>query len=635
MAKVETYTKRNGRLVVFFVLFPVFFAILVAALGYKQILRHDKYVKLSERQILRRVILPGARGDIFDRNGNLLVGNSARFSASVYFNEVRKPFREEYKRLKSEIIARAKQRGEKASINSAELSFKARENILRGYIDEVNSILGSSYELNTKDFNRHFSSRQLLPLPLIKDLSHREHAILAERLPVDGPVQIFSDTARTYPYGKFAAHALGYVSQSFEKVQEGAPGEELTTFSFVGKTGKSGIEKAFDETLSGQSGVRIYVVDPNGFQYDKLLDIAPKKGGNIYCSLDADLQAVGEKAIEGRKGAVVALDIDTGEILALVSEPSYNPEDLSPFISNKVAKDITEREAWLNRATQGLYPPGSTFKVATACAGLMTGVIDPSATVNCTGGYKVGNRIFPCHKRSGHGEVALRKALAYSCNVYFYKYGLEMGSEAISAMAKEFGLDSSSGVELYEDAWRRSIVPTPEIKKKRGDGSWTGGDTANMSIGQGYFRTTPLQVACMTASFAAKRTRTKASILHDAKRKGGLEYHGAEELALSDEQYNAVVEGMIGSVEYGTSKRAAIDGVRVAAKSGTAQVMVDGRPLTLAWMIAFAPVERPEIAVAVIIQGEVPGDASGGRTAGPVIHDVLQKYFDKKKINDD
>ena len=239
MAKVESYTKKNGRLLVFFVLFPLLFAVLIGALSYKQILRHDEYVKLSERQILRRVVLPGARGDIFDRNGNLLVGNSARFSASVYFNEVRKPFREEYKRLKADIIAKAKQSGKKAHINSAELSFKARENILRGYIDEVNSILGSSYELNTKDFNRHFSSRQLLPLPLIKDLSHKEHAILAERLPVDGPVQIFSDTARTYPYGKLAAHALGYVSQSFEKVQEGAPGEELTTFPSWEKSAKA------------------------------------------------------------------------------------------------------------------------------------------------------------------------------------------------------------------------------------------------------------------------------------------------------------------------------------------------------------------------------------------------------------
>ncbi len=632
-AGIETYTRTNSRLGIFYILFPVMALILLAALAYKQVALHDIYTKKAERQTLRRIVTPGARGDIYDRNGKILVENEARFSAVVYFNDIRKEFREEYSRLRKAAKAAHEATGseERFRFDSAPNEVLARSNVLQRYIDQVNKILRSDYRLENIDFQRHFSENRLLPLPIIEDLSHKQHAILAERLSVDSPVQIVSYTCRRYPNGASAAHVLGYVSNAFEELVEDAPGQDLMTFLQVGKVGKTGFEKAFDAELSGKSGVEIWVVDQGGFLYDSLLSVPAQKGRSMYCSIDEDLQLAAERAMGEKKGAVVALDVKTGEILTMVSEPSYDPNSLVPRMSKAVNDDIVARGAWLNRATQGLYPPGSTFKIVTACAGLMTGVIDPSTEIECTGGLKVGNRMFPCMSRWGHGKVNLEKAVAQSCNVYFYKTGLEAGINAISETAKDFGLDSSPGIELSENAWRGSVIATPAFKKRKREweGPWNGGDTSNASIGQGYMLQTPLQMACMTASFARKQTRTRASIIHDPMRDVSGSYHGGEKLNLSPEGYNAIVKGMMGAVEYGTCRRAKVDGVNVAAKSGTAEVRVEGRPLALAWMVAFAPADNPQIAIAVMIPGEEPGEVGGGKTAGPVVKAVFEKYFSK------
>jgi len=347
-------------------------------------------------------------------------------------------------------------------------------------------------------------------------------------------------------------------------------------------------------------------------------------------SIDIDLQQAIEDAFGERKGAAVALDVRSGEVLAMVSRPSYDPNVLSPFMTYKVSNEITKRGAWLNRATQGLYPPGSTFKLMTAIAGLMTGVIDNSTIITCDGGLRVGSRIFPCNKRSGHGNIDLVDAIAHSCNVYFYETALECGIEALSATAKDFGLDSKCGIELGEDYSRRSVVANPEYKKKYRpyDGAWTAGDTANTSIGQGYQLQTPLQMACMVASIARGETRTRPSVIHDPSRKTDTAYHGGEKLKLKPELYKAVIDGMKAAVERGTCRRAAVEGVSIAAKSGTAQVPVNGKKLTLAWMVAFAPVENPQIAVSVVVEGEEVGDAAGGRTAGPIMREAMKKYFE-------
>ena len=628
--KEQTYSKNNPRIPFFYWAFAAAFLILLGSLGYRQIFLSSYYAELGERQSMRRVIEPGTRGDIYDRRGKLLVTNEPLFSVVLYFNDVRKEFREEYFKLKKRELDRLKAEGSKDRPAYSELEFAARSNVLNRYLAQINSILGTNYELGIKDFTRHFLQKQLLPFPLVKNLTAREHAILAERIPVDSPVQIFTDTSRYYPYGDVASHALGYVSSNYDdEGVSGMPGDDLKTYAVVPTVGKTGIEAAFDGILSGTSGAKIWIVDLAGYKYENVLDITPTKGKDMVSSLDIELQQAIEDAFGSRKGAAVVLDVKTGEVLSLVSRPSYDPNSLTPFITNKVNADIVARDAWLNRATQGLYPPGSTFKVITATAGLMTGVIDEHSVKTCTGGYRVGNRIFPCWDRRGHGNLDLVGAIANSCNVYFYETGIEAGIEAIAATAQEFGFGESTGIELNEDSWRRTIIATPAFKKARRslDGPWTDGDTANSSIGQGYMLFTPIQVAAFAASFARGETRTKTSIIHDPSRKGGLEYHGGHKLELPKNQYDAIKRGMVEAVERGTAKRVKIEGVKIAAKSGTAQVSVKGRRLTLAWIIAFAPADNPEIALSIIVEGEEPGDAAGGRTAGPIARAAFAKYF--------
>ncbi len=622
---VDILENSNPRIRIFYVLFALAFLILAIVLGYRQIYLYDYYVEKGERQSMRRVIEPGARGDIFDRYGRLLVTNEPRFSAVVYFNEIRKELREEYFRLKKKYLAAKDSGAEMPSV--AQITKQARANVLNGYVDRINMILGSDYKLADDDYDRHFRQKALLPFPLVKNLSAREHAILAERIPIDSPIQIYTDTSRYYPYGARAAHVLGYVGSNVDEIDaSNIVGSDLRTYSFTGKIGKTGVERAFESVLSGDIGAKIWVVDLAGYQYDNVVNVKPKKGGNVVTSLDIDLQAVIEDSFGDRKGAAVVLDVKTGEVLSMVSKPDYDPNSLSPYISYKVNDEITARDAWLNRATQGRYPPGSPYKIITAMAGLMTGVIDENSVKTCNGGYKVGSRIFPCNKRYGHGEVDLSAAIAQSCNVYFYMTGIDADIKSIAATAKDFGMDQPTGIEIGE---RRGVIATPEYKREIGYGKWLGGDTANASIGQGFVLETPLEMAAFAASLARKQTRTKVSIIHDPSRKADMEYHNAVPIPLSDVHYKAILQGMIDAVEKGTCRRSKVEGLASAAKSGTAQVPINGKPSTLAWMIAFAPVENPQIAICVMVEGDETGDVAGGSTAGPIVRAAFEAYFDK------
>ncbi len=628
----SVYSNANPRIPIFYAIFGFLFTVLVLGLGYRQIYMNDYYVQRSDRQSLRRVIKPAARGDIFDRNGKLLVTNKPRYSAVVFFNDISEEIRSNASKIRAERRAKLA-RGEKLPEPLPNSNSLGRAIVLNKYTSLVNSILDTFYQPSLKEFERHAWARRLLPYPLIKDLSAKEHAILAETLSTDSPVQIFTSSSRYYPHGELAAHALGFVTSNFDNVDtEGIPRSELRTSSFAGERGKSGIEKAFDEYLSGSNGGKIWIVDHMGYQYESILDIPSKKGKNLRVSIDIDIQEALEEPFGDRKGAAVMLDVRTGEILAIASRPSYDLNSLTPYITPSVNRDITEKGAWLNRATQGLYPPGSTFKLITAIAALREGAIEPETIKTCTGGMKIGRRIFPCSYKGGCGNLDLVGALARSCNVYFYSTGIDTKISAIHQTAEMFGLNANSGIEINENYWRRTIIPNPTYKneKRSYDGPWSAGDTANTSIGQGYLLQTPLQMASFVASIAGKRTRTKVSMLHDPNRRTDMQYHEAQPIPLSQKNYNKLVEGMVAAVERGTCKRAASQYARVAAKSGTAQVNVKGQKLAHAWMVAFAPAENPEIAICVIVEGEKPGDVGGGKTAGPIVKAGIDRYFETR-----
>lgn len=587
-------------------------------LGYRQLIQKELFESATERQNYRRILMPGPRGIIYDRNNEVLVGNRPLFSAVVYLNELRSEFRDEYYSL----VRQKRDLGLKPDRFSTNIS--ARKNVVQRYMNRINTVIERSEEVDSDQIERHFSQSLLLPFRLVEDLSEQEYARLIAQIPVDSPIQILSGIARWYPYAEAAAHTLGFVSDSTEFSEGTVPGDQLLTFRNNAQIGRSGIEKHFDAHLQGETGGEIWSVDPGGYQHERVLHEIPGKGNDLMISLDIGIQLAAEQALKGKTGALVAIEIETGEVLALASLPAYDLNRLSPFISFAVDREIREQGAWLNRASQGLYPPGSTFKLVTAFAALRENVVSDETVIECPGYKVVGRRPFHCHRRTGHGPEDLIGAIRDSCNVFFYSCGLEMGVWPIANEARRFHLDKPTGIELPGET-SRMLVPDPEWKASRFFGeSWYGGDTANMSIGQGFLLLTPLQMATFAASVASGTTFVKPTLLHD-----NPEVFERQPIDITVEKFALIQEGMRLAGERGTARLAGKPGMPVSGKTGTAQVRKDGRPTTLAWFVGFAPVQNPRIAVAVMVEGVPEQETAygGGSTAAPIAKVVFEKYL--------
>lgn len=631
---VEAHRSFDPRIVLFHVAIALLLVVLVAGLAYQQLIKSGTYHERERVQNQRRVLVPGPRGNIYDRNGVLLVGNRPRFAVVLYLDELRQEFRRAF------IDVRKAYRGAgDADLpelpSSRQMEQIARATVVQRYLDQINAILHRDEKVDVVDLRRHFDRQLLLPYTLLADLSAEEYARLVESLPVRSPLQVYTSSTRYYPFGSAAAHTLGYVSVNPDIEAADFPQGDLTTFKMKGTIGKTGLEAAFDEQLQGEAGGTIFRVDPAGYRVNPPIEKRlPVQGHSITCSLDIDLQVVAEAKLAEAEltGAAVAIDVNTGEVLTLASKPDYSLEDTSPVITRAKFAEIEARGGWLNRAVQGIYPPGSTFKMITAIAGLRRGTITTTSEIDCTGYFAVGRgRVMPCHGGHGHGEIAFSAALSKSCNVFFYKYGIDTGVEAIAAEARRFGLAEPTGIELpFEGS--RMLVPDTEWKKRNRDEPWYPGDTANMSIGQGFLGVSPLQMACATASFARGQLRTKPTLLHDPQRP----QQRSESIGITTQQYAAMLRGFEDCTIEGTARTLQlpterIPNLRISGKTGTAQVRTPKGTLNLAWFICFAPVEQPEIAIAVMIEGDTPDEElAGGRYATPVAGAILRKWKEKK-----
>ena len=627
---LKFFLSKDPRIELFYVLYGLMALILCAGMFYRQLVQNNQYEQLGEQQSLRRVLEPGPRGDIYDRHGNLLVGTRPKRNAVVYLDELRDTFREKY--IKK--VKKARKAGE--DVNRHLLRNEARVDVIEKYLKKLNSLLGTDAEVDAEDISNHFRRRLLLPFPLIEDISPSQYAKIIEQLPQNSPIQVYTDSARYYPYHSAAAHVLGFVSPSKELPKGNIPGEDLTTFSLKGQSGRAGLERHMEDTLAGKTGGKVWRVDPAGYQYKLLQKKNAQRGNSIKTTLDIDLQRSAEDALGRYRGAVVALDVKTGEVLALASKPNYNLNALSPRMSQKTYDRIESQGAWLNRAIQGRYPPGSTFKIMTIIAAMRSQNLDPERVINCGAVYQIGNREFPEHGRTALGKINLPQAIQKSSNVYMYRIAEETGIDAMYQEAHRFGFGKKTGIEL--PAENAGTLPSPEWKEKRLYEPWRPGDTANMSIGQGYLLSTPLQMATFTASFAKREIRTHPTLI---KNENSFEEHNSEKspskpIGLSDKQYNAIVKGMnMAASNGGTARRIQIPGIPIAAKTGSAEFTSQSKELTVAWTIAFAPVDDPQIALAVMVEGEEPDDNySGGKTATPIARDVLKTYFNKYPLRD-
>jgi penicillin-binding protein 2 len=631
---VETHKGYDPRLLAFYPMLALLLLVLVGGLVYQQLLKADTYHEQERQQNQRRILIPGPRGNIYDREGRLLVGNRARFAVALYLDELRGEFRREF----ATILKNYRELQDKDIPSESQMRLIARYSVVQRKLDEVNQALGRSEKVDAQALNRHFRQNLLLPFVLIDDLTADEYAKLIEQLDVNSPLQVYATSTRYYPYNSAAAHTLGFVTTSEDIGEaENLAGTELKTFKLRGTEGAAGLERSFENQLQGETGGSIYRVDPQGFRIEPpLAKRLPVQGKDLVTSLDIDLQLAAEKGIEATEmaGSAVVMDVNTGEVLALASKPDFDLNDTSPRLKAAAAKKIEEQGAWLNRAVQGIYPPGSCFKIVVSAAGARHGVIHAESKVNCPGFYFVGNRSAPCHDRHAHHEVDLPVAIQKSCNVFFYHYGLQLGPDRIAAEARRFGLGQKTGIELPFEA-RNTLVPDPAWKKKNRDDEWRDGDTTNYSIGQGFLLVTPLQMAAFTASFARGETVTKPTLLRQADRTP----QKSERLGLSLDDYAAIIEGMEQCVSTpgGTAHRSlhlpplGPFPFRIAAKTGTAQAPSKQGTINFAWLIAFAPSDKPEIAMAICIEGDVPGEETGGgRYAGPVAAAIFKAWWQKK-----
>ena len=562
---------------------------LAGRMGWLAIGENERYTGLAESNRVNMTLVPPRRGWLVDRNGLPIASNRTDFRVDIIPERLRDPERV------IDLLAR----------------------LLRLPPAEVTRLrldLGQAAGFQ--------------PVPVAERLDWERFAAVSVRLPELPGVQPTRGFARHYPAGAAVAHLTGYVGAATAEQFKETGDPLLVTPGF--KLGKDGLEKVLEPVLRGRPGAQRVEVTARGKPVQSLATRTDTPGRNLRLTIDAGLQEYAARRLGDESGSAVVVDCRTGGLLAMVSMPAYDPNSFSDGISRLEWGMLSDDDhiPLMNKALQGLYPPGSTFKPATALAALRAGV-DPERTVNCPGGYRLGNRTFRCLGR--HGPMNLHRAIAKSCNTYFYTMGREVGMDAVAAAARELGLGAE--YDLPFPSQRYGTVPDPAWKKRKYDQEWTQADTLNASIGQGYILASPLQLAVQAARIASGR-KLVPRILAGAPTAAPPLDVGAERMALIRAGMDEVVNGA------GTAGRSRlqVEGVRMGGKTGTAQVRRiaggarGGRNVPWKYrdhglFIGFAPIEDPLYAVAVVVEHGM----SGSGAAAPVARDVLTWLFDRER----
>jgi penicillin-binding protein 2 len=591
-------------LLVFSIFFGRFFQL--------QVIQTDDLRLRSVRNSVRTLRLEAPRGDILDRNGRILATTRPAFGVQVIPNDVR----------------------------HAEVVFPA----LAQLIDREAAQL--TEQVGTPSGRRRFQ-----PIRLAGDLSYDQLARVESHLYALSGVVTDVRPRRDYVGRDLAAHVLGFIGEVQASQLER---REFADYRSGEVIGQAGIERLQQEALRGRAGGRNQIVDVAGRVVGTLDEIRPGPGGSVQLTLDLDLQQAAEAAFlpdvigePAKIGAVVAIDVHSGDVLAIASKPGFDPNDFAGGIDSEKWNYLTT-DRWKpiqNRAISGQYPPGSTYKAFVAAAGLEEGLVDPSRKIFCPGHYRLHRRTYRCWKRGGHGWVDMHESIVRSCDVYFYMLGRELGVDRLAFFARGFNLGRRTGISLPQEM--SGLVPTSAWKEQRFKERWVPGETISTSIGQGFNLTTPLQMAVAYAAIANGGVLVKPRlVLRVADAEGRLvegpapEGNGRGPIAGEHlERVRLALEGVVHDVG-GTGARARVEGVRVAGKTGTAQVVglkhtehleEDEIAFELrdhAWFVGFAPAGAPEIAVAAIVEH----GGHGGSAAGPIVQKVLARYFEKRAV---
>ena len=600
----ESSENVRKKIKIYVILVVVSFVCLWMRVWYLQILKGEDFMGRSEENRIRKVSLPAYRGTIKDRNGETLV--NVRPSFNLYVTP------EDAKDLPNSL-----------------------------------AFLSAKFEIDDDKLKEDISQSRPFKNVLIKrDISRQEVAYVEEnkmRLP---GIHIKVEPLRSYVYKDLAAHILGYLGEvSKEKLKNSA----YSKYALGDMIGRNGLEDIYEFNLKGEKGFKEVEVDVSGRELKTLRKLPPESGDSLVLTLDVRVQKKLEEWMDEIskedpvEGSVVVMKVQTGEIIAMVSKPSFDPNLFAAGISRTKWNGLLRdgKHPLQNRAIDGQYPPGSTYKLVTAYAALAENLIDPESTIFCPGHFRLGRGRYRCWKKRGHGAVNLHDALVQSCDVYFYTLGYRLGVDNLAKYAKKLGLGARTGVRLNGE--KPGLVPSIQWKKKARNKPWFPGETISASIGQGYNLVTPLQNASMVSTVANGGLLVKPYLVkktEDSEGKVIQEFFPeiVRNVEFDPEILKHLKEGLRGVVNEprGTGRRARLKNIVVSGKTGTAQVVrmkdsdkinpEDETPYLFrdhAWFVAFAPYEKPEVAVSVIIEH----GGHGGATAAPIARKVLESYF--------
>ncbi|NOT42537.1 MAG: penicillin-binding protein 2 [Alphaproteobacteria bacterium] len=568
------------------------FTLLTGRMFQLSVLQREQFAMLAEDNRINLQLIAPHRGRVYDRTGVELAKTTQNFRVLLV--------PEQAKDLRA-VLAQLAQ--------LIPLSPQRMERILRD-------------ALHSKAFN---------PVLVAEGLGWDDFAKVNINAPDLPGVETDVGELRSYPFGPWLSHVLGYVAGVTDKDIEKEP-ELLSLPGF--RIGRSGVEKAADVALRGKPGAAQVEVNAHGRVIRELGRREGTAGQDVVLAIDMEVQKVAQEKLAGQSGSIVVMDVNTGEIISIVSAPGFDPNAFTGTVSPTIWKQLNtdEKKPLLNKAITGIYPPGSTYKPIVALAALASGAMSPRDRVHCSGARALGNHVFHCWKRGGHGSMDMHQAIKQSCDIYFYECARRTGIEAIAAMSRKFGLGQTYGLEIPGE--KAGLMPDPDWKRRARNDGWRDGDTFNVGIGQGAVLTTPLQLCVMAARLA---NGGKAIIPHVIRSFGGVnrELAPLEDMGL-DPAHVAIVHSGMDAVtnQGGTGARSRIDieGFDMAGKTGTAQV----RKLTAAlrgrnsdsipWkfrdhglFVAFAPVKEPRYAISVVVEH----GGGGSKAAAPIAKEVM------------
>ncbi len=591
------------RLKIVTVVVVVMVSILLLRLWFLQIIKGPMYRAQSENNRIHLQSIPPFRGLIMDKNGELLVDNRPSYDLYVIPEDIQDP---------ESLFANIKRL---IPIDAKQLKHKLK---------------------------RLYHGKPFNPVLIKKNISREELAVVEVNLFNLPGVYIEVRPRRNYIYDTFASHIIGYLGEISEK--------QLRSGKYIHNSGgdligQYGIEGIWQNDMNGTTGGMQVEVDATGRKLRTISKKMPVPGYNVYLTIDKNLQLIAEDSLKGKTGAIVALDPNNGEVLALASSPDIDPNKFIDGINTKEWNRLVNSKNYplQNRAIRGQYAPGSVFKIIVALAGLQEGVIDPDEELYCSGSYKLGNRVSRCWKKGGHGKVNLHKALRESCDIYFFKVGKKLGIDTIARYARMFGLGRKTGIDLDYEA--DGLIPDSEWKLKKYGVPWQQGETISSAIGQSFVLVTPIQAACMISAVFNGGVLYQPRVVKKVGNKDGDIFevspvvHG--KVNISPKNMELVKQALVAVVNepHGTATMAKIKGITVAGKTGTAQVInmeafknldsggeVPEKYRDHAWFVAVAPAEHPKIAISVLIEH----GGHGGSASAPVAVRLIKEYLKQK-----